>query len=437
MFPGTILMGAQSRLLPASLPFRFFVAAGIFHVFVWAVLFLGADEVGSFVGGPGLPLGSIHLLTLGVFVMTAIGASFQLLTVATGVAHRWVWACKLTWWLYLPGVLLLIHGLASGQHYFQAGGALLTIVALIVFLVVVGNMLSRAKSLQMALAHTWVGLVVLVCLFVLGFMLIVDFDHGFMPDHNAVALTHLILAVFGFMGMLTFGFSYILVPMFALSPAPPEKLGYTSFQMAVGALVLAIIGTLFSVALVQILAIILGIVAAGIHIWIMIWSLKNGMRKKLGLSFVMVKAAWGMLIITLLIGILVVMGTAGDKAATLFGFLALFGWLLTFLIGILQRIIPFLASMNMNKKGVKAPRLSEMANETSLNVHAVCHGLAVLIISLGIVLDQTLFVQAGAISGVIGSISFLWFVLAIIKSYRAYHNTPEAPDSPPSGTKTV
>ncbi|MCW9034813.1 MAG: hypothetical protein OQJ97_11395 [Rhodospirillales bacterium] len=437
MFPGTILMGAQSRLLPPSLPFRFFIAAAVFHIFVWVVLFLGAEDAQSFIGGPGLPLGAIHLLTLGVFVMTAIGASFQLLTVATGAAHKWLWACKLAWWLYLPGILILIHGFTSGDHHVQVGGAFLTIAALVVYIVVVGDILARSNSLKMALSHTWVGLLSLIALFVLGFLLIVDFEHGILPEHSAIGMAHLILAVFGFMGMLTFGFSHILVPMFALSPAPPEKPGFASFEISVGALILAVVGTLSSLAVVQFAAIILGLVAAGMHIWTMNWSLKNGMRKKLGLSFVMVKAGWVMLIVTLLIGALAVIDTAGDNVVTLFGFLALFGWLLTFLTGILQRVIPFLASMNMNKKGVKAPRLSEMASETSLKIHAVCHGIAVLFISLGIVLNQTLFIQGGAISGVIGSIGFLWFTLAIVKSYRTYHNIPEAPKAAPSETTTA
>ena len=40
---GTILMGAQRRLLPLWIPYRFFLAATLFHVLVWVLLALAAD----------------------------------------------------------------------------------------------------------------------------------------------------------------------------------------------------------------------------------------------------------------------------------------------------------------------------------------------------------------------------------------------------------
>ena len=74
----TFLGGAKSRLLPPSIPFRFFAAAAAFHVLMWLGLFIGAEEAASFRGGLGVALASVHLLTLGVLTTTAIGASVQL-----------------------------------------------------------------------------------------------------------------------------------------------------------------------------------------------------------------------------------------------------------------------------------------------------------------------------------------------------------------------
>jgi hypothetical protein len=49
----SFLGGARSRLLPASLPFRYFAAAAGFHVLAWLVLLIAADELTAFTGGPG------------------------------------------------------------------------------------------------------------------------------------------------------------------------------------------------------------------------------------------------------------------------------------------------------------------------------------------------------------------------------------------------
>ena len=86
--PGMILMGAQMRLLPPLLPFMFFLVAAVSHVLVWAGLFLVANEIPAWSGGPGPVLAVLHVLTIGVMAATAIGAAIQLLPVATGLAHR-------------------------------------------------------------------------------------------------------------------------------------------------------------------------------------------------------------------------------------------------------------------------------------------------------------------------------------------------------------
>ena len=67
-----------------------------------------------------------------------------------------------------------------------------------------------------------------------------------------------------------------------------------------------------------------------------------------------------MLPATLLVGLAALFGHAGSNGPTLFGLFLLLGWLLTFLLGILQRILPFLASMHMNKGGMP-PLMSELA----------------------------------------------------------------------------
>ncbi|MDP6109257.1 MAG: hypothetical protein QGF71_04175, partial [Rhodospirillales bacterium] len=61
--PGTILMGAQLRLLPPSLPFRFFLAAAVFHFFFWVTIGFSYEDVAGFTGGPGPILSAIHVLT--------------------------------------------------------------------------------------------------------------------------------------------------------------------------------------------------------------------------------------------------------------------------------------------------------------------------------------------------------------------------------------
>ncbi|MCW9039774.1 MAG: hypothetical protein OQJ76_04690, partial [Rhodospirillales bacterium] len=179
-------MGAQMRLLPPTLPFRFFGAAAVMHVAVWLAGFWAAEGIPAFSGGPGPVLAVIHILTLGVFGMTAMGAAFQLLPVATGVAHRSLVPVRLAWWLYLSGAVVLFYGFATSIHAAMLIGGLVVAAGFMVFLAVVASLLRRARTLPLQVRFAWVGLVSLLLLVVLGLALIEDLARGFLPDHQFV-----------------------------------------------------------------------------------------------------------------------------------------------------------------------------------------------------------------------------------------------------------
>jgi hypothetical protein len=147
------------------------------------------------------------------------------------------------------------------------------------------------------------------------------------------------------------------------------------------------------------------------------------MRKKLGLSFVLIKGAWGMMLLSIALGAALILDLLGDQGPALFGFVLLFGWLLTYIKGMLQRIVPFLAAMNMSKRNHKPPRLSELAAGLPLKLHAVCHVLAIVLGAASIAVDQSVGLQAAGVIGFIGAASFVWFCFSVLQSYFSYHRT--------------
>src|SRR5262245_5304915 len=377
----SFLGGAKSRLLPRSIPFRFFAAAAAFHVMMWLGLLIGASEAVSFRGGLGPTLASVHLLTLGVLTTTAIGASVQLLPVATRRTLHAVWPIKLIFWLTVPGLIALIVGMHTAQTNVLVPASVATAAGLLLFCALLVDNLRRAGSLPVVGAYGWAALVMLVLVIALGVTLAINEEAAILPDHAAVALAHLILGGFGFMGLLALGFSHILIPMFALGSAPPKRASYASFIAASTAVLLGALGALAGSWNLLTVASLTGLAAAATHLWLMQRVLKTGMRKRLGLSFVLVRAAWVMLPATLLVGLAALYGAAGPSGGTLFGFLLLFGWLLTFLVAILQRIMPFLASMFAPPQASGGTAIvSELANAPSLKVHAICHGLALTLL---------------------------------------------------------
>jgi hypothetical protein len=419
----SFLGGAKGRLLPASVPFRFFAAAVVFHLLLWVSLLASAEELTHFRGGLGPALASIHLLTLGILAMTAIGAAVQLLPVATRRSLAAVWPIKLVFWLAVPGLALLIFGMWTRSPAVLLAGSLAAAAGLLLFAVLLADNLRRAGSMPVVAAYGWSALAALVGLVLLGVALSVDYLRAFLPDHGAAALAHMILGGYGFMGFLALGFSHVLVPMFALAAAPPKAPSLIAFALASGGLILGTAGALAGDPAILTVALAAGAAAALVHIRLMMGVLRGGMRKRLGLSFVLIRAGWAMLLASFVVGLAALFGLAGANGATLFGLVLIGGWLLTFLLGVLQRILPFLASMHAARsQGGLPPLLSELGGERSLQVHAAAHALALALVGLGIAIDAPALVQAGAAAGTLGALAFALFAGSVIT--RALRTAP-------------
>ncbi len=412
-FPGAFLGGANERLLPASIPFRYFGAAAVFHVAAWLALLLGGDELPHSIGGFGWPLAALHLLTLGVLAMTAIGAALQLLPVATRQSLRAVWPARLIFWLFVPGVAALSHGMASGQELALALGAGLSSAGLLIAAALIADNLLRAGDLALVASYAWGALISLLGLLALGLVLIVDQSSGILGDQRAIVVAHLGFATYGFMGLLALGFSQILLPMFALAPAPSKRLGYGALGLALAGLVLLVAGSLGAPRLLP-PAILLGLAASACHLWSMAQLMRRRMRKRLGLSFVLIRLAWALLPLSLLLALALSLNLGPARGEPLFVALLTLGWLLTFMLGILQRIVPFLASMNGARPGQPPPLPSALAPEWTTKLSFWAHLAALFLVSLGIIAGWGLLVRLGAVTGLVGALAFAVFFTTVM-----------------------
>ena len=199
---GLFLADARSRLLPASVPLRFFGAAVVFHLLAWLALAAGAGELPHFAGGLGWPLAALHLVTLGVLVMSAIGASLQLLPVATRQPLRWPRAPALIGWLYIPGVALLTLGMGLGQPRLLAAGAAAVLPALALYALLLADNLRGARGLPAVVLHGWAALLCLLGLGLSAAALVATWLGLPLLQRSTALALHLPLAVFGFMGLL-------------------------------------------------------------------------------------------------------------------------------------------------------------------------------------------------------------------------------------------
>ena len=231
---------SRSRLLPMSLPFRYFGAAVAFQILGWALLFMNAGELLSFEVGLGPVFAALHLVTLGVLAMAAMGATLQLLPVATRQPVRSIGAAKLAWLLLTAGTVVFAWGAAAYSPRAAAGGAVAVVAAFCIYGFLLTRNLLGARGLPVVVAHGWAALACLAGLAATGIALVARYEHGIALDHAAFRAAHLVLATYGFMGLLAMGLSSFLLPMLAVAPPPPARAAYAALACALLAIGLGV-----------------------------------------------------------------------------------------------------------------------------------------------------------------------------------------------------
>ena len=413
------LGGARSRLLPASIPLRYFGAAVVFHLLAWLALAVGAGEWLSFAGGLGWPLAALHLLTLGVLAMTALGAGAQLLPVATlqpAPGHRLLAAI---WWIYTPGVAVLALGMALAQPQWLAGGAVAVALSFAAWGALMLRNLRGARGMPGVVAHGWGALLALAIVLASALSLAGTWLGLAVPSRAITLGLHLVFAPYGFMGLLALGLSYILVPMFALADATAQRAQLASFALIVLGLSLAGLAAAgLAPAPLRAAALLSGASGVALHLRSMLQALRSGMRRELGRSFALVKLGWAGLAASLAIAFALALDLPVPRLEAWFG-LSLAGvWLLSFLLGMLQRILPFLAALHAAGTGRRSPTPSSLTDDRALRIHFCCDLAALAGLGLAIATDSAVIAAVAACIGALGALAFCFFYLILLRRLR-------------------
>jgi hypothetical protein len=427
---GTFLAGAGGRLLPVSLPWRFFGAAVVFHALAWLALLAGADDWPGWHGGLGWPLAALHLITLGTLLSCAIGASLQLLPVATRQPVRSQRLMAALWWAYVPGVALLALGMGRAELHWVAAGAVAVLAALAVFGGLLALNLRGARGMPGVVLHGWGALAALGLLGLSAIALVALWLGRPLLDPVVARSLHLLAAAFGVMGLLVFGLAYILLPMFALAPVPDERRQVASGAAAIVAIALAMVAA-FGVAAtaLRLAALGAGTLALGLHLQLMRQALATGMRRDFGRALVLMRIGWGSLVLSLMLALALVLGAPVETFGRLFGIAVIGGWLLSFLFGVLQRILPFLASMHAARGQKRPPTPSALTLDRPLAWHLRCHVAALGLLAAATVTAWPALARAAALVGLAGALSFgLFFAVLMRRLQRAR----EGGNRPPS-----
>lgn len=422
---------------PLSAPLRFFLTAPVFGLLAGAlVLWQGPGLFASRWTPAALAL--THLITLGFMLQVMLGALLQLLPVVAGanLARPRLVATGVHIGL-TGGTLALTAAFLTGNQSLFGGAALLLGSSVLVFVAAAAWALrgvGRGQATVVGIKLALFGLVVTVSL---GAMLALAL--GRWIDLPVATVTHLHVGwgLLGWAGVLLAAIAYVVVPMFQVTPPYPARFTRLGAPLTV---VLLLAWTMAEVLEGSTLTTLLRSAAAGAGAVLAAMTLATTLRSKRAQRDP-TQLTWQLAMVCLLFASLLWLAAATLPGVALWagwpllwGVLVLWGGLVSVMVGMLYKIVPFLVWLHLRRLGqgkLHAPNMKLILPDRTLWPQVALHGLALLLLMGAIVWPVGLAGAAGA-ALLASNGALLRNLLLALKAYRQHLQVIAAsPPRPP------
>lgn len=401
---------------PLSAPLRFFLTAPLFGVVAGLVLLAGGPEILASRWTPGA-LALTHLVAVGFMLSVMLGALMQILPVVAGAALPAPAAVATVVHVALAGgAACLGTGFYLGHPALLIAAAGMLGLALVVFLGAAGAALLRQPASQPTPRDLRIALGSLAVAGGLGLLLALVLGRGLPLPLDILVKLHVGWAWLGWAGILLAATSWVVVPMFQITPnyaAPLTRwwavgtatlLALWSALVALGAplaqqvleIALALAATTFAVATLRLQA--------------------RSRRTTPDATF----RAFRLAMACLVAGAgCAVAGDFSELAAwpVAAGVLILHGGFVGAIEGMLYKIVPFLAWLHLTQAGIKAPNMKKLLPDVAIRRQLTAHRVA-LVLTLGAAMaPQT---PLAYVAGAAVVVDFGWLFLNLVRVRRNY-----------------
>ena len=387
---------------PFAAPLRFFLTAPLFSLAAGLLLLAAGPDLLASRWTPGL-LAATHLITVGFMLQVMLGALIQILPVVAGVNLGS--PLRVARWLHAglsAGTLLLAGGFLLGQPAVLSAAALTLGLTIAAFLVVTGRALSGVPSTSPTIRGLKAALAGLAGAVGLGASLALAIAHGWAIPLPALTDLHVGWALGAWAGILLAAMAFVVVPMFQLTPGYPARPSWWFPRLMLGLMLtwaLAVyLDSASTIRLIQVVAALLGIA-------FLLLTLRLQMQRRR--ARVDATYRYWQLGLVGAIFALVMMLTAtvwpplADLAgwSTFAGILLLVGGFMSFIIGMLYKIVPFLAWLHLQdraKPSMPAPNMNKILPETAMRHQMRAHAAALALLLAAAIQPDWLTRPAGA-----------------------------------------
>ncbi|HLB13808.1 MAG TPA: permease [Burkholderiales bacterium] len=407
---------------PIAVPFRFFLTAPAFLLAAAAVLAWAGPDALAWRGSPAA-LAATHFVTLGFMTMVMVGAMLQMLPVLAGapVPHVRPAATLVHAGLAL-GTAALGLGFLFGQPVLMKAAAWLLGAAFAVFVAAAAAALGRAAVRNATVRGAAVAVASLVVTVALGLMLAATYGWGVPLANLAVRALHPAWGLLGWTGLLVAAVAFQVVPMFQMTPQYPPRMTRWFTAGAFTALVAWSLAAWYASGSPVDLALSL-VLAAGYALFaVTTLVLQYRRRRRLPDA---TTAFWQL---GMACALAACVGWAARLAApdapqaldVAIGVLALAGFAVSVIAGMLYKIVPFLAWFHLQASvgPRRAPHMKKILSDAAQRAHFGLHATAVALLLAAIVWPRPL-VRVAGLALALSALVLLRNLLQAARRYRA------------------
>lgn len=340
---------ALESIPPLNIPLRFFLTAPWFGVLAGLLMLVIGQDLWASRWNPAL-IAMTHLVTLGFMTMTMLGALFQLLPVLSGVAVPAAGTvAPLVHTALVAGVLLLCAGLVSGEFFLLWPAIAVLLLAISGFGAALATRLVTANTGGDSLHALRLAVAALLVTMGLGVYRVIAYAWP-LPAVAELAVLHVGWALLGWVLMLVMGVSFQVIPMFQVTPDYPSWMTRLLPLLLFAGLLLGSVVALHAVSVAVMVAVAL--TWSGYSLNLMRYRKRRlpdmSVRFwKLGLSSLALAAvAFGILTLQPEVAQPVLDSGTG---LMLCGVLMVIGFACSVIMGMLQKIVPFLVYLHLQR----------------------------------------------------------------------------------------
>jgi len=387
---------------PFAAPLRFFLTAPLFSLAAGLLLMAAGPDLLASRWTPGL-LAATHLITVGFMLQIMLGALIQILPVVAGVnlgnplrVARWLHAGL------SAGAILLASGFLWGAPALLSAAALTLALTVAAFLVVTGWALYGVPSTSPTIRGIKVALVGLAGAVGLGTLLALAIAHGWAIPLPLLTDLHVGWALGAWAGILLAAMAFVVVPMFQLTPGYPARPSWWFPRLMLGLMLawaLAVhLDAALAIRLIQASAALLGI--AFLLLTLRLQMQRRRARADATYRYWQLGLASAIFALAMLLTAAVWPPLADLGGwSTFAGIMLLVGGFMSFIIGMLYKIVPFLAWLhlqNQAKPGRPVPNMNKILSEAAMRHQMRAHAAALVLLLAAAIRPDWLARPAGA-----------------------------------------